>query len=375
MFPFVHYTIRDLEFGSVLVARYLVLAVLSFILASLGCSAHLNDKRDDKGARILPIKRMAFYSSSTAWAVTGSGRLMNTVDAGRTWAHCGQPPGRFDAVSFIDAKQGWAVINSVEVWYTSDGGQSWKPLREVSRADGAFPGPLLTIKFIDESIGWIVSSFGVWKTEDGGVQWREQAVDAGPDRSNGYLSDCYFVDSNSGWLTGTQGKVRKTEDGGGSWQSQNISPGGDIRDVSFVNDRNGWLAIVNGSERHKNAGIYATEDGGQSWSAQNIPGKNLQILSISFVSESEGWATGIEVLKASTGETSHAVLLHTQNGGAVWTTLYTGQRSSIGASVHFANSLAGWLLVRNDQDDRLYRTNNGGKTWDESLRLPSVEEH
>lgn len=354
--------------------RYLMLSVLFFNLAWFGCSARLNDKSADKRARIFPIKRVAFYNSNAAWVVTSNGRLWSTTDVGRTWVRCEQPIGGFDGVSFIDAKQGWAVINSVEVWYTSDGGQSWKDLGEVSRADGAFPGPLLTIRFIDETNGWIISSFGVWKTDDGGVQWREQTVDAGPNRSKGYLSDCYFVDSNSGWLTGSQGRVCKTEDGGRTWQSQNITPGdGDIRDISFVNDRTGWLAIIHGSECRWIAGIYATEDGGAVWNPQSIAGKNLQILSVSFVSESEGWAAGIEALKASSGETSHAALLYTQNGGRDWRTLSTGPHSSIGARVYFANSLCGWLLVRSDKDDCLYRTGDGGKTWDESLVLPTVD--
>lgn len=374
MLALVDYGIGDFECGGALMARYLMFTGLFLSLASFGCSARLNDQGDNKRKfRILPIKRTAFYGSSAAWAVTWSGHLMSTNDAGQTWVRCEQPVGRFDAVSFIDAKQGWAVIDSVEVWSTNDGGQSWKTIGEVSRADGKFPGPLLTIRFIDESNGWIISSFGVWKTDDGGVQWREQAVDAGPNRSRGYLSDCYFVDFNSGWLTGSQGKVCKTEDGGRTWQSQNIAPGdGYIRDISFVNVRTGWLAIINGNKW--DTGIYATEDGGGVWNPQSIAGKKLQILSVSFVSESEGWAAGIEVLKVSSGETSHAALLYTQNGGRDWSTLYTGQRSSIGERCHFANPLCGWLLVRSDQDDCLYRTSDSGKTWEESLRLPLIDE-
>jgi len=353
-------------------------AVLSFGLTSFGCSAHLNDKvvdgKDDRMPRVLPIKWTTFDDTNAAWVVTSGGRLLSSGDGGRTWLQSEQPGRGFEAVSFINSTQGWAVINSVEVWTTSDGGQSWKAIGAISRSDGASPGPLGTIRFIDKEQGWIISSFGVWKTEDGGTRWREMGIEAGLDRFRGYLSDCYFIDSNAGWLTGTQGRISKTQDGGKTWQSQNIVSGnGDIRDISFVNNHSGWIALVNGKGDITSPGIYATEDGGISWNPVRIVGHNMQTLSVSFVSESEGWVAGIEVLKAASGDSSHAVLLHTQNGGRDWSTMYTGQRSSIGDRVYFSNALSGWLLVRNEGEDCLYHTNDGGKTWDESLKRRVTE--
>src|ERR1700691_3937557 len=48
---------------------------------------------------------------------------------------------------------------------TDDGGAHWtiKPLKEVP----------ISLFFLDDSLGWMVTPKGIWQTEEGGRSWRE----------------------------------------------------------------------------------------------------------------------------------------------------------------------------------------------------------
>jgi hypothetical protein len=102
------------------------------------------------------------------------------------------------AVGFIKEKD---KIKPTAV-VTSDGGAHWSlaPIKETG----------LSLFFLDDSIGWMVTSKGLWQTEESGRSWRK--LKAPPQ-----LLRVYFLDRQHGWAAGMHKAVYETTDGGKQW--------------------------------------------------------------------------------------------------------------------------------------------------------------
>ena len=87
---------------------------------------------------------------------------------------------------------------------TSDGGEHWQliDLKE----------PPLSLFFLNENLGWMVTSRGLWQTTEAGKNWR---------KIPGLPSDVlrvYFLDETNGLAAGTKKKAIETHDGGAHWK-------------------------------------------------------------------------------------------------------------------------------------------------------------
>jgi hypothetical protein len=89
------------------------------------------------------------------------------------------------------------------VLVTSDGGTHWAlvPVREAG----------VSLFFLDDSRGWMVTARGVWKTEESGRSWRK--ISRQPD-----LLRVHFTDPKRGWAVGRWKIFRQTTDGGATWK-------------------------------------------------------------------------------------------------------------------------------------------------------------
>jgi hypothetical protein len=87
---------------------------------------------------------------------------------------------------------------------TRDGGRSWAPL--------ALPRPGVSLFFLDQSLGWLVTSDGgIWKTTEFGRNWRHLARLPGAMR-------VHFLDENRGWAVGARKSIWESSDGGKHWR-------------------------------------------------------------------------------------------------------------------------------------------------------------
>lgn len=93
----------------------------------------------------------------------------------------------------------------------------------------------------------------------------------------------------------------------------------DIDDLFFVDERRGWLANTRG--------VYRTDDWGNTWEKQRLPRRQVQIKSLCFLNEQEGWAAGWKVLNERENEFD-AILLHTTNGGGRWQQVDVGVKQT-----------------------------------------------
>jgi photosystem II stability/assembly factor-like uncharacterized protein len=86
---------------------------------------------------------------------------------------------------------------------TSDGGAHWQlvPL-------GDEP---LSLFFLNENIGWMVTEKGLWQTTEAGKSWTRMPRVPAP------ILRVYFKDEKNGWAAGARKTVLETHDGGRQW--------------------------------------------------------------------------------------------------------------------------------------------------------------
>ena len=87
---------------------------------------------------------------------------------------------------------------------TSDGGVHWTvaPLKQIP----------ISLFFLNDAQGWMVTPKGIWQTTDGGQAWREMP------KSPKLLLKVYFLDASHAFAVGTQKLAYRTEDGGKTWE-------------------------------------------------------------------------------------------------------------------------------------------------------------
>jgi xyloglucan-specific exo-beta-1,4-glucanase len=139
---------------------------------------------------------------------------------------------------------------------------------------------------------------------------------------------------------------------------------------------------TNGSVRGQ--GIDRSTDGGQTWTFTALPGclQNCGPLSVSFVDATHGFA-------ATSPLTGDSTLFATQDGGGTWTAVASLPNLgsvSVGGPIAqlqllFMSSLDGWGVTGpsgygsqgqpTDAGGVLYRTTDGGATWEIAPGLPS----
>ncbi len=177
--------------------------------------------------------------------------------------------------------------------------------KEQSEANGVirlWPDNLFAIEFSDQKHGIIAGESGrVLRTSDGGESWALSYIG-----TSELIRRVSFVDQGHAWAVGHRGSVFHSENGGETWIQQRPSDDVYLRDISFSDTENGW-AVGHG------ATILNTKDGGASWKPQRITG---------YTGRDLPRLHGVVALSAdravAVGE--FGVIVHTENGGELWTT-------------------------------------------------------
>ena len=103
------------------------------------------------------------------------------------------------AAGSIDDKKG---RDEGAVVVTSDGGLHWTQFPVKERPVSLF--------FLNEGLGWMVTDKGLWSTDEGGRAWIKIQSRKG-------ILQAWFLDANRGYIAGLKGLVQQTTDGGKSW--------------------------------------------------------------------------------------------------------------------------------------------------------------
>jgi len=109
---------------------------------------------------------MDLLSPSRGWVV-GVTSLERTTDGGRTFQRAGEPSGHaLVRVDFVSADVGFGLTTTGQLVQTSDAGSSWAP--------GTLPVAGGEMCFASPQVGYLADQSGnVFATADGGTTWQE----------------------------------------------------------------------------------------------------------------------------------------------------------------------------------------------------------
>lgn len=179
------------------------------------------------------------------------------------------------------------------------------------------------------------------------------------------LEDVFFLNNNTGWISGADGTFMKTENAGLIWKSSNFSSPHFIGSIYFINENTGWV-----SGRYDYISIsYKTTDGGMNWNVQLFDLTAFYSAGLRFFNENTGWLINC-------GNTDGWRILKTTNGGDIWMNTYVGHYVS---SIYFLNEQTAWATGCNSNATQgaILKTTNGGVNWldtfiPETVQLQSV---
>jgi hypothetical protein len=173
------------------------------------------------------------------------------------------------AAGLIDDKKGH---DQGEVVVSSDAGLHWTQYEVKERPVSLF--------FLNESLGWMVTDRGLWSTVEGGRAWTKVESRKG-------ILQAWFLDANHGYIAGLKGLVEETTDGGKKWNK--LEAAGDGPDTLSLNfdiiSFRGAHGIIIGApdaappdplEPSQGQGsgkvtVLETLDGGKKWTSGAIP--------------------------------------------------------------------------------------------------------
>ena len=303
------------------------------------------------------------------------------------------------AVSPVNSRVVWASGRGGTFVVTSNGGKTWKA--------GVVPGAealqFRDVQGVSEKVAYLMSigsnttDFRIYKTLDGGATWMIQFENQNPgafydcfafwtpkrgiahsDSVNGKFPDLRTTDGKtwqdisdnmppalpgeasfaaSGTCVATQGarnawiatggsttaRILATRDQGDMWNAYDTplvsSPSAGAFTVAF---RDPWHGIVGGGDLDpsdpNNAATATSADGGKSWMLTNKPPVTGAIFGLGYLH--------------GAGDTSRAVVITANTGGAAWTpdegdTWFTLPGVTGYWAVAFASPEAGWLVGTN----------------------------
>lgn len=246
-----------------------------------------------------------------------------------------------------------------------------------------YPGKQDDITFINERLGWYVNGYGsIYHTNDGGENWHKLYEKQGT-----FFRCVAFLDSLNGFV-GNVGTdyfpnvkdtipLYQTKDGGKTWLP--VSYEGpyvkglcaiDIVKEPFIN--HGQIGYVHHLYAVGRVGSPANQlvshDGGKTWKSAPVK-KGEMLFDIKMFDTKRGFACSAS--SANIAE-SNAVMLYTKNGGKKWKKVYQSNRPfETTWKVSFPTEKTGYATIQsynpdpNVKQQRIIKTVNGGKTWEE----------
>ncbi len=167
------------------------------------------------------------------------------------------------------------------VLVTSDAGEHWTPV-PVKEAG-------LSLFFLDESLGWMVTESGIWQTDEAGRSWRKIS-------KHKDLLRVQFLTREHGFAVGALKQMLESKDGGATWlpvpaaSALSLSPENTVFGaISFIDNKRGfatgwnmpasrrfsrfpdWMdpETAQGHRQLPSLSVFMeTRDGGATWKSQ-----------------------------------------------------------------------------------------------------------
>lgn len=160
--------------------------------------------------------------------------------------------------------------------------------------------------------------------------------------SLGEFTSICFTDVSTGFVGCRSGAIYKTTDRGFNWEKQETKAEGEVNDIFFLNKDEGFAVVGNS--------LIHTDNGGAVWTEIKLPlVENTFLKSVCFVNKLVGFVVG------------SATIFSTTNGGISWETrTFPNIAGGYMKDVEFANEKVGLVV---DTYGRHFLTKDGGKNW------------
>jgi len=192
---------------------------------------------------------------------------------------------------------------------------------------------MMLLKFLNIAVVLFfvqVESFTQWTTLNSGT--------------SANLKSVYFINTSTGFVSGSGGIILKTTNGGANWNPLTIGLSADINSIYFYNSSTG-LACANSGN------IIISSNSGSSWNPV-VSGTTDNLNAISFYDNIRGVCAG-----------TNGTLMYTSNGGLNWTIAVNGFITAY-YGIYMVTSFAAYAGGENTIfQPLLARTTNGGANW------------
>ncbi|MBK7868092.1 MAG: hypothetical protein IPJ75_14570 [Ignavibacteriales bacterium] len=320
--------------------------------------------------------KVAFFDDKTGVVLPAFWDLMpkiyRTTDGGNTFDQMVKGTNlHFNAFHFIDAQTGFAY-NEKGIVKSTDGGKNWTSVEDIAASY------FERLNFFNDKDGIAIcyndsGAILVYSTTDGGDKWKSHKI-----RYNGYLHKITFIDLNTcfAFSSGADRRiVVRSDDGGKTWMELlfDTSPDGQFNDLFFVDKNTGWMTgdvLLPGAK--KNGGMVSfikkTTDGGATWTETYLNDQTYPYM-LSFLDRDNGWYV-------STVNDTSMVLNKTSDGGTKWESFLIGNAYDLLEGIQFQDSKNGWMLKAYGaplSPSFIHRTKDGGKTWELYKTVNKIE--
>jgi len=295
-------------------------------------------------------------SMTTATVVGDNGRVFQTTNAGLSWnVHPSNITNTLRGNDIYDANISFAVGDNGVIIRTTDGGNNWLNL----------PSP------VAQNLNDIYA-IHQWQSEvacgdhgkiiisnNNGDSWSETA--SGDTNS---LRQIIFIDSNIGFIVGSNSTLLKTTDRGNTWNHLYLGFG-TFQFTSIAARSESIITLVGA-----NGMIMNTCDGGNSWYTPNGPVYQVGLNSIVYFEPSFGIITG-----------DQGVILRTTDGGSNWDPVQVTSSSPAALnlkSVSFSPvnmAIVGMFGIIVGDSGVTYCSTDFGATWYDFSTTASAREH
>lgn len=271
----------------------------------------------------------------TVGGAAGNGALFKTTDGGKTWTNILN--NYYNDVFFINELTGYVVGNNGSILKTEDGGQTW-----VQQTSNTTKG--LRAVYFKQSKGYIVGNSGTLLiTQNGGKDWELKTLESTFD-----FNSIIFTNDAIGYIAGRSDKMLKTMDGGQSWTSKSLGGYAEYKNIHFPTAGTGFVVGRNRIVKiNDTASVWETQVFEENKHSEWLGPSNIN--SVFFTTPSTGFSVGWDGL-----------VLETNDQGNSWQ--YKSPRGLYELKdIYFPSENIGYAL---DRGYFLFKTVNGGKTWD-----------
>ena len=294
-------------------------------------------------------------------SIANSRSLLRTTDGGATATTVTPSANRLADVAFSAGTDVVGVGSAGATVLSADGGASFPTL-----VSGGFHGAVSDVAKSPLRAGgsgasaYLLGAGGdLEATIDGGATWKLLRIPGGGD-----LVDAAFPNAADGYTVGNDDVLRKTTDGGTAWSS--LDAGVSERTSLAATSATNVLLIGP-------VGIRRSTDGGQTFTT--VPGK----VKVKAMGKHKKAGPKVSSLRPGHSLTvghnvfvwSSAAIYESTNGGSAWTAIPLPARTKI-RGLSFVGPSTGYVL---DLAGDVLATRNHGRTWTKvlSLGLANVE--